>query len=84
MTYTKEIHTKLRSLREENGLKSMFVAKKLGVTPSTYSEIETGKRLPQVKHLVILRNLYNITIDELFFDNNIANCDYDERQEVCK
>lgn len=83
MSDIQNIHEKLRQLREERGMKSMFVAKKLGVTPSTYSEFETGKRQPRVEHLIKLRNLYDITIDELiFFDDQIANCDNKQKQEV--
>lgn len=80
MTTTNSINEKLRYLREEKGLKSKFVAEKLGITPGTYSEIETGKRNPRVRHLVILRDLYNISLDDLFFNDKIAKCDNQQKE----
>ncbi|MGP4041933.1 helix-turn-helix domain-containing protein [Gracilibacillus sp. D59] len=82
MTDIKNVSEILRGLREKNGLKSKFIAEKLGVTPGTYSEIETGKRKPRVEHLLILRNLYHVSLDDLFFNNEIAKCDQKSKQEV--
>ncbi|WP_079708580.1 helix-turn-helix domain-containing protein [Paraliobacillus ryukyuensis] len=74
------INEKLRYLRESNGLKSKFVAKKIGVSPGTYSEFETGKRNPRIEHLIVLRDLYNISLDDLFFNDMIAKRDLKQKE----
>lgn len=71
----KKISSNLKRLREERGLKQKFIAKQLGITANYYSQIENGHRAPQVEHLLKLRNIFNVTLDELFFDSEIAKCD---------
>src|SRR5699024_12559773 len=86
MSY-KMISNNLRKLREERGIKQKFIAKQLGITANYYSQIENGHRLPQVEHLLKLRNIFNISLDEIFFDKGIANCDKDKQaigKEVIK
>jgi transcriptional regulator with XRE-family HTH domain len=73
--HNKKISNNLRSLREKRGLKQKFVAEKLGLAPNYYSQIENGHRPPQVEHLLILRDLFGVSLDEIFFNNEIANCD---------
>lgn len=78
MTDNKRIANNLRALREERGLKQGFIAKKLGITQNYYSQIENGHRPPQVPHLLKLRNLFHVSLDDIFFDDEIANCDFEE------
>lgn len=75
MTDTKKITNNLKALREERGIKQKFVAEKLGISPNYYSQIENGHRPPQVEHLLKLRDLFDVTLDEIFFKGEIANCD---------
>ena len=75
MTDAKQITNNIKKLREERGLKQLFVAEKLGISANYYSQIENGHRLPQVEHLLKIRNLFGVTLDELFFKSEIANCD---------
>ncbi|WP_405103150.1 helix-turn-helix domain-containing protein [Oceanobacillus sp. FSL H7-0719] len=75
MINNKKITNNLKSLREERGLKQKFIAEKLGITANYYSQIENGHRPPQIEHLLILRDLFNVSLDEIFFKNEIANCD---------
>jgi len=75
MTNNQRISNNLKALREERGLKQKFVADKLGLTQSYYSQIESGQRPPQTKHLLILRDLFGVSLDEIFFKDEIANCD---------
>lgn len=74
----KRITNNMRSLRDSRGLKQKYVASKLGITQNYYSQIENGHRLPQLEHLLILRSLYGISLDDIFFNNEIAKCDYNE------
>lgn len=78
MTDNKRIANNLKVLREERGLKQQFVAKKLGITQNYYSQIENGHRPPQVPHLLKLRDLFHVSLDEIFFNNEIAICDLEE------
>lgn len=82
MTDNKRITSNLKRLREERGLKQNFVAGKLGITQNYYSQIENGHRPPQVEHLLKLRELFNVSLDEIFFDNKIAKCDSNKIKEV--
>jgi len=77
MTETKNISNNLKQLREQRGLKQKFIAEKLGISPNYYSQIENGHRYPQVEHLLKLRDIFNVKLDDIFFNNNIAKCDYE-------
>lgn len=50
-------------LREYNNIGCMNVAKKIGVSPSTYSQWEHSKIAIPTKRLVDLANFYDINID---------------------
>lgn len=75
MTNNKKITNNLKVLREERGLKQKFVAEHLGISANYYSQIENGHRPPQVEHLLKLRNLFGVSLDEIFFKGEIANRD---------
>ncbi|ALX49708.1 helix-turn-helix domain-containing protein [Lentibacillus amyloliquefaciens] len=72
MQNTKIINNNLKQLREERGVKQKFIAEQLEITPNYYSQIENGHRFPQVKHLLKLRNILGVTLDEIFFKGKIA------------
>lgn len=78
MNNNKKITNNLRSLREERGIKQKFIAEQLGITANYYSQIENGHRPPQVEHLLILRDLFNVSLDEIFFKDEISNCDSEQ------
>lgn len=78
----KIITTNLKRLREERGIKQNFIAKQLGITPNYYSQIENGHRPPQIEHLLILRDIFNVTLDDIFFGDEIANCDNEDKQVI--
>lgn len=82
MTEIKKITNNLKALREERGLKQKFVAKQLNISPNYYSQIENGHRYPQVEHLLKLRNLFGVSLDEIFFKDEIANCETKEHQAI--
>ncbi len=75
MPESKNISSNLKQLREQRGLKQKFVAEKLGISPNYYSQIENGHRYPQVEHLLKLRDIFNVSLDDIFFKDNIAKCD---------
>jgi transcriptional regulator with XRE-family HTH domain len=75
MKDNKIITSNLRLLREKRGIKQKFIAEQLGISPNYYSQIENGHRPPQVEHLLKLRNIFNVSLDEIFFNDEIAKCD---------
>lgn len=75
MNHNKVISGNLKELREARGLKQKFIAEQLGISANYYSQIENGHRHPQVEHLIKLRTIFNVMLDDIFFNNEIANCD---------
>lgn len=75
MSDNKNISNNLRKLREKRGIKQKFIAEQLGISPNYYSQIENGHRPPQVEHLLKLRNIFNVSLDDIFFNHEIANCE---------
>ncbi len=57
---------KIRQERTKKNWSQSVVAKKLGITKSAYSNIETLKRRPSYEILVKLENLFNLSHRELF------------------
>src|SRR5690625_2609079 len=72
MDKNKLISNNLKQLREDRGIKQKFIAEQLGISANYYSQIENGHRPPQVEHLLKLRNIFNVTLDDIFFNNGIA------------
>lgn len=75
MSDTKIITTNLRALRESKGIKQKFIAQQLGISANYYSQIENGHRAPQVEHLLKLREIFEVSLDDIFFNNQIAKRD---------
>lgn len=82
MTDTKNITNNLRDLREERGIKQKFIAEQLGISPNYYSQIENGHRRPQVEQLLKLRDLFSVSLDEIFFKQQIAKRDNEKKQAI--
>jgi len=74
----KVISSNLKQLREDRGIKQKFIAEQLGISANYYSQIENGHRPPQVEHLFKLRNIFNTTLDDIFFNNEIAKRDVEK------
>ena len=58
---------RLRRARTARGLSLRSVAKRLGVSPSLISQVETGRAKPSVSTLYALANELGISLDELMF-----------------
>lgn len=57
---------RLREVRLRSGLSLREVARRLGVSPSFVSQLETGKSQPSVATLYSMAQLLRVSIDELF------------------
>lgn len=56
---------KLRDLREKCGYTQQQIANVLNIDRSTYSYYETGKTSPDIPSLIVLANVFSVSIEEL-------------------
>lgn len=57
------VYPKIKELREQHGLTQQQTADKLNLVLSTYRSYETGTREPSIEMLVMLSELYDVSID---------------------
>lgn len=60
---------KLKEIRKDEGLSQEQLAEKIGVSRQAITKWETGKGLPDVENIVILAEIFKITLDELLRDS---------------
>ena len=60
-----KFNEKLIMLRKQHNLSQEQVAEKLGVARQTISKWELGETTPEMDKLIMISELYNITLDEL-------------------
>lgn len=70
------IQDALRTLRSYNALRQNGLAKKLEISVSFLSQIEAGRRLPNLKLLQKYSEIFEIPISDIFYlqdtiDNNL-------------
>ena len=63
----------LSEKRMQRGLSQKAMAEAIGVAQSTYSLYEKGAREPNISKIVKISEVLNISIDDLFEDENIQN-----------
>src|SRR5581483_2480266 len=61
-----DVGRRLRARREEHGLSLRELARRLGISPSAISQIETGKSRPSVSTLYAIVSELGMSLDELF------------------
>ena len=61
-----EVGPRLRARREQGGLTLRELARRLGISPSAISQIETGKSRPSVSTLYAIVSELGMSLDELF------------------
>ncbi|MFK4332575.1 transcriptional regulator with XRE-family HTH domain [Bacillus sp. RC240] len=59
----------LKKLRESKGFSQEDVAKKIGVTRQAAYKWENDKSYPDIDNLILLSEMYNVTLDELIKGN---------------
>jgi len=57
---TPELHKKILDYLDQTGIKKVFIAQKLGISRSQFSQIETGKRKIQSGEMIILKKIIGI------------------------
>ena len=58
--------TRLKELREHNGLSRNQLAEQLGITPSMIGQIERGTKQVSMGMAAQIAEIYNVDIRELF------------------
>lgn len=61
---------KLQLLRNNNRLSQEELAEKLGISRQAISKWESGQSTPDLKKLIVIAQLYNVTIDSLVKDSD--------------
>ena len=77
----------LKNLRKENNLSQEQLAEKLNISRQAISKWESGKAYPDIDNLILLRNIFNTTLDNLVIgnnkvDNNKLEVNYSNTEEV--
>jgi len=65
----------LRAIRLRRGVGLRELARRLDLSPSSISQIETGKMRPSVRTLYALAAEFGVTVDELLFDGTASRDD---------
>lgn len=63
----------IKFLRERNNLTQEELAKKVPVTREAVSKWETGRRILNIETLLILSNIFNVSIESLLSGGEIKN-----------
>lgn len=63
---------KLKEIRKYEGLSQEQLAEKIGVSRQAITKWETGKGLPDVENMVIIAEIFKMTLDELLRDSASA------------
>lgn len=64
------LSAKLQLLRKKNGLSQEELAERLGISRQAISKWESGQSTPDLNKLILLSEIYNVTIDSLVKDSD--------------
>ncbi|RDU22599.1 DUF5680 domain-containing protein [Anaerosacchariphilus polymeriproducens] len=68
-----KLEEKLQILRKKNGYSQEQLADKIGISRQTISKWENGQAVPELAGLILLSDLYGVTIDRIVKDNDKCN-----------
>lgn len=68
-----ELQDKLQLLRKQNGYSQEQLADQLGIARQTISKWENGLAVPELNGLILLSDLYGVTIDRIVRDDDDCN-----------
>jgi transcriptional regulator with XRE-family HTH domain len=68
-----ELGPRLRAIRLRRGVGLRELARRLDLSPSSISQIETGKIRPSVRTLYALAAEFGVTVDELLFEGAVKD-----------
>lgn len=67
------MNNSMKVYRNNLGYTQQYVAKKLGITVSSYNMIENGRRNPSLVLAKKISLIFEATIDEIFFNSDVHN-----------
>lgn len=67
------LQDKLKLLRKQNGYSQEELADKMGIARQTISKWENGQAVPELSGLILLSELYGVTIDRMVKENDDCN-----------
>lgn len=72
---------KLQLLRKQKGMSQEKLAEKIGISRQAVAKWEAGQSYPDVDKLIILSDLFRISIDKLVKDYDDENCSYECKKQ---
>lgn len=72
---------KLKTLRKREGLSQEKLAEELNVSRQAVSKWESGHSYPEIDKLIVLSDLFKISLDDLVKDKNEEYFNTDENEE---
>ncbi len=79
MKSTQNLPVRLKELRKQNKYSQEYVAEQLNISRQAISHWENGKTYPDIDNLVLLAELYHISVDELLQNRIEVNGDSSDR-----
>lgn len=77
-----EFQDRLKNLRKDNKYTQGDVASKLGVSQSAVYNWERGIRKPKIEQLLLLAQLFNVTVEDLLGDSEIKSSDKNGKSKI--
>ena len=72
----------LKELRKENNMTQEQLGERIGVTNKTISRWETGNYMPPVESLILLGDIYGISINEILAGERVENDKINELRNI--
>jgi len=69
-----DVHKRVRSIRESKGLNQIYLSSKIGLSNTSYSMKETGKRPFTIEELYKLSRVLDVPIAHFFEDEFHEKC----------
>lgn len=77
-----KFHEKLYALRKAAGMTQNDLAEKLNVSRQAVSRWEMGTAMPDVENLIVISDLFGVTLDELLKDRTEPSAAVPEKAEL--
>lgn len=71
----------LQLLRKQKGISQEKLAERIGISRQAVAKWEVGQSYPDMKNLIMLSDLFGISIDKLVKDNDDQSCLYEDGKQ---
>lgn len=59
----------IRQIRNSKGIKSKFMADQLQISPSSYCDIERGRKKLTLEHALVIAEILDVDIKDFFYED---------------